>query len=303
MKSINFDLLDLNLLRLLVALAETGSVSKAATRLGLSQPAASNALSRLRVALGDPLFQRTRGGMAPTRFVKTVLPTIRENLAGIHACLGDAAGFDPATSQRCFRLSLSGLGEAAFLPRLVDALFREAPEISLQNRSVPLPDLAGALSQGDVDLAIGLIHLDRPGIRARPLFADTYVAVAGTGRAQYPCAIEDLQAERIAIAAPAATYDKEINEVLAKSGLSSRVALHLREFGALPALLSGGHVVAVVPKQYADQLAAADRAVLLPIALSPTQSRVNMVWSANAESDPGLRWLMGVVEQQLSEHA
>lgn len=299
MKPINFDLLDLNLLRLLVAVAETRSVSKAAARLGLSQPAASNALSRLRVALDDPLFHRGRGGMAPTRFVTTVLPTIRQNLAGIHACLGDAAGFVPAESRRCFRLSLSGLGEAAFLPRLVDTLFDEAPHISLQNLSVPVPDLAEALSQGAVDLAIGLIQLDQPGIRARRLFEDTYVAVAGTGRASYPQRLEELQRERIAIAAPAATYDKEINDVLAKSGLSQRVALQLREFGALPPLLSSGRVIAVVPKQYAEQLVAADQAVLLPIPLSTTQSRVNMVWCTTAEGDPGLRWLMHEVVRLL----
>ena len=102
----NIRQIDLNLLSLLVRIAETGSVSVAGAQLGLSQPASSNALARLRQALGDPLFQRTREGMVPTGFAEAILPGIKEHMAGIEATLTSVAGFDPGTSRRRFRLSL-----------------------------------------------------------------------------------------------------------------------------------------------------------------------------------------------------
>src|SRR5215510_3927128 len=111
--------LDLNLLRAFDAVLRDGSVTAAAARLGLSQPAMSNALSRLRRLLGDPLFMRTPGGMRPTAFAQQLAAPVRQALDLIHATLLAQPGFDPRTSQRAFRLQLSDVGEIVFLPPLL----------------------------------------------------------------------------------------------------------------------------------------------------------------------------------------
>ena len=153
MNRINSRTLDLNLLRMLVAMDATGSVSKSAELIGLSQPAASNALKRLRFATGDPLFVRSKHGMVATEFALSIIPGVREHLDGLFDALGGQNSFDPATSTRVFRLSLSGLGELAFLPKLAGPVFSEAPMVKMHNTSVPADRLADPVRRqpGDPD--------------------------------------------------------------------------------------------------------------------------------------------------------
>ncbi|MBN8291184.1 LysR family transcriptional regulator [Rhodobacter sp. NTK016B] len=290
MRSIRLEALDLNLLKLFVAVADTGSVSHAAVRVGLTQPSASNALSRLRHALDDPLFLRERSGMVPTRYAAAVLPTVRKALDGVIEALAEASHFDPAQSRRSFRLSLSGLGEALFLPQLTRALFDEAPHIRLQNDPVPLTALPDALHHGQIDLALGLLALDGPDIGVMALHAEEYVAISGPDAAPLPDTAEALRASRLVIAAPATTYAAEVTAILSRHGLGGNVALYLREFTALPELLHDNRFLAIVPSGYARMLARAGRARILPGSLGSSGSPVTMVWSRRAETDPGFRW-------------
>ena len=103
--------LDLNLLRVLDAVLRERSVTAAAARLGLTQPAVSNALARLRAAFDDALFVRTPSGMAPTPFARELDDPVRQALALIESALAHGGGFDPATSKRAFRFYMSDLGE------------------------------------------------------------------------------------------------------------------------------------------------------------------------------------------------
>ncbi|PWE29641.1 hypothetical protein C4N9_07815 [Pararhodobacter marinus] len=290
MKSIRLETLDLNLLKLFVAVAETGSVSQAALRVGLTQPAASNALSRLRHALGDPLFRRERHGMMPTRYASAVLPSVRAALDGVIGALSEASHFDPAQSRRCFRLSLSGLGEALFLPALVRTLFDEAPHIRIQNDPVAAPDLAEALHQGQIDLALGLLALDGPEIGVRALHSEDYVALTGPHDGPLPATDKALRDSRLVVAAPAATYAAEVTAILARRGLGGNVAVCLRDVSALPDLLLDDRFLAIVPRAYATRLARAGRARMLPGSLGSSNAPVTMIWSLRAESDPGFRW-------------
>lgn len=283
--------LDLNLLKMFVALAQTGSVSQAGKQLGLSQPAASNALARLRDAIGDPLFIRTGKGMVPTPFAETVLPDIRRHLDGIYGTLGHQSRFDPAHSKRAFRLSLSGLGEVVFLPRLAERVFAEAPHVRLHNAPVPVSDLPEALELGRVELAIGMIDATDRRMRVLPLFQDTYVAIAGAGFTGHPTKLEDLRDERLIVTAPAATYATDLGDVLARNGLADNVALQLGNFGALPHLLKDQPLVAIVPCQYADLLQQAGQARLLPFEIAPQNASIKLLWHQRAESDPAVAWL------------
>jgi DNA-binding transcriptional LysR family regulator len=115
---------DLNLLLVFDAVFAEGSISHAAARLGLSQPAVSNALARMRKVTGDQLFVRFANGMAPTPYAQHVAGPIRQSLATIHSSLSEHQGFDAAGSDRSFALYLTDLGEAFFLPRLLTRIGR-----------------------------------------------------------------------------------------------------------------------------------------------------------------------------------
>jgi DNA-binding transcriptional LysR family regulator len=146
---------DLNLLTVFDAVLAERSISRAAGRLDLSQPAVSNALARMRKATGDRLFVRLGNAMVPTPYAQGIADPIRQALTGIRIALGASQEFDPATSPRSFAIFLTDLGEAFFLPRLLARLNRIAPGVHI--RTLPMPPEAAedALRNGEVDLAIG----------------------------------------------------------------------------------------------------------------------------------------------------
>src|SRR5688572_4950100 len=177
--------LDLNLLRVFDAVLSERGVTPAATRLGLTQPAVSNALARLRALFGDALFVRTAAGMDATPFARGVAEPVRQALALLESALAHGPGFDPATSTRAFRFYMSDLGQVEFLPPLVERVQRGAPGVRLEAVALEVEDIADALAAGALDLAIGFL----PGLSApvgrRALFRDPYLCLM---RADHPIA-------------------------------------------------------------------------------------------------------------------
>ena len=146
--------IDLNLLLVFHQLMLDQRVSRAADSLGLSQPAVSNALRRLRNMLGDELFLRTPQGMAPTLYAQSLAAPVALALEGLQHALNVRASFDPTGSDRSFTLAMTDVGEIYFLPVLMHALAREAPGVTL--RCVPVADTAlrENMASGRVDLAL-----------------------------------------------------------------------------------------------------------------------------------------------------
>ena len=295
MNQINLKTLDLNLLRLLVAISDTGSVSLAAEQIGISQPAASNSLGRLRDAIGDPLFVRSRKRMIPTPYGETVLPGVRAYLDGIYETFSFKSSFDPKNSQRTFRLSLSGLGELVFLPQLAETVLGSAPNVRLLNEPVPVNRLVDALEDGKVDCAIGLIDLKARGLLSHALFNESYVAVSGKGLENPPSSIRDLRKHRMVVSAPTASYASDLTKLLSENQLSDNVALQLANFGALPKLLDRLPLVAIVPLQYVEQLKGAANVRVLPIELKQTLSTARLVWSERTNADDACLWLRNCI--------
>src|SRR5689334_23958911 len=146
--------LDLNLLRVFDAVLRDRSVTPAAARLGLTQPAVSNALARLRALFEDPLFLRTPGGMDATPFARELAGPVRQALALLESALAHGPGFDPATSTRAFRFYMSDLGQIEFLPPLVERALQLAPSVRLEAVALEGDDTAVALGAGPFALAV-----------------------------------------------------------------------------------------------------------------------------------------------------
>ena len=176
--------LDLNLLHVLVALGDAGSVSRAAVRLGVSQPTVSAALGRLRAHFGDRLFVRAPGGMAPTPRGAEIVDAARDVLRKVDQTLHSAVSFDPALRHRPFSFALSDVGEMVFLPRLTRALAQRAPNTPVRSVSLRPDALDEALDGGDVDLAIGHFpDLEPPRYHRQLLFTHHFVCLL---RADHP---------------------------------------------------------------------------------------------------------------------
>ena len=146
--------LDLNLIPYLVAMEDTRNVSRAAERLGVSQPRVSTALGRLREYFGDPLFVRTSRGMEPTPRALMLIPAAREALSRIESGLIDSGEFDPATSTHTFSIALSDVGEIVFLPRLLQLFAQRAPYANLRSVTLTPAHVERGLESGDVEEAL-----------------------------------------------------------------------------------------------------------------------------------------------------
>src|SRR5882672_6553679 len=149
--AVNVQDIDLNLLRAFDAVLQDKSVTGAAARLRLTQPAVSNALARLRALFGDALFVRTPAGMDPTPFARELGEPVRQALALLESALAHGPGFDAATSSRAFRFYMSDLGQIEFLPPLIERVQRAAPGVRLEAAGLDVEDIGAALASGTLE--------------------------------------------------------------------------------------------------------------------------------------------------------
>lgn len=289
--------LDLNLLRVFDAIATHGGVTPAAEALGLSQPALSNALTRLRRAFDDPLFVRTPSGMQPTPRAQALAPGVRGALAMLESSLSQIPGFDPATAERTYRFSTSDLGETMFLPPIIETLQREAPYLRIETTPVPMARIAAALEAGEIDLAMGSLEGRQRGVRTQALFREPYrlVARAGHPRLARRVARADLATFEYVVVAPAETAHRKVEVALRRLGVGARVAVRMPHFMAIPGILEKSDLVAIVPQMLADTFCRDARLIqqAYPAPLGGLQIR--MFWHQRFERDPANRWMRELV--------
>jgi DNA-binding transcriptional LysR family regulator len=288
---------DLNLLRVFAAIAAQQSVTRAGEVLGLTQPAMSNALGRLRLAFDDALFVRTPAGMRPTPRAVEISPAVCEALALLESTLGAPPRFEPASADRLFRFSTSDLGETMFLPPLIEALRREAPRLRIETRPVPLDRIAEALEGGEIDLAMGSLEGLKRGVHAAPLFREPYLCVlrAGHPRAARPVVKRDLADLEYVIVAPEETAHRKVDLALKRLGLAQHVAVRMPHFMAIPGILERSDLVAVVPEMLAELFCRDGRLAMQPFPAPLAQLQIRVFWHQRFEQDAANRWMRELV--------
>jgi DNA-binding transcriptional LysR family regulator len=283
--------LDLNLLRVFDAVLRERTVTAAAARLRLTQPAVSNALGRLRRLFGDPLFVRTPLGMEATPFARGVAEPVRQALALLDSALAHGPTFDPASATRAFRFYMSDLGQVEFLPPLVERVQRVAPGVRLEAVAFDPEDIGDALATGALDLAVGFLPGLGPPLARRALFRDPYLCLM---RADHP--IERLTRKRFLEASHAlVTYrgggHRVIEEALERAGVARRIALRVPHFTVVPMVLERTDLILVLPERVARLYERRGRFKALPPPVAIPAAEVAVHWHQRFESDPGNRWL------------
>ncbi len=283
---------DLNLLRVFDAVLREHGVTAAAARLGLTQPAVSNALARLRALFGDALFVRTAAGMDATPFARELGEPVRQALALLESALAHGPGFDPASSARAFRFYMSDLGQIEFLPPLLERVQRAAPGVRLEAVALEIEDIAGALAAGALDLAVGFLPGLGPPVRRRALFRDPYVCLM---RADHP-AIKEKLTRKLFLEASHALVSyrgghRVIEEALDRAGLARRIALRLPHFTVAPMVLERTDLILTLPARVARVFERRGNLKSLPPPVTIPPADVAVHWHERFESDPGNRWL------------
>ena len=287
--------IDLNLLRLFEAIWRVRSVSRAADELGLSQPAASQGLARLRRHLDDALFVRSGTGVAPTPRAETLAAAVQSAFGTLEQALA-AKAFDPLRSTRVFRLHLSDIGEARFLPRLLAMLRAEAPGTRIETQPWPHGEIAAALDGGRLDVAVGYLPTLGDTL-SRPLFKDRYVLLL---RRDHPVLRRWRRRQPGQEAAllsglhyASVRSHADTLRILNLIGVEDRVRLTAANFLSLPDSVKATDLVVLMPRQIAVRCVALGEHAMLEPELPLREFTVSLHWSRRFDQEPTQRWLRG----------
>ena len=238
---------DLNLLVIFDAVFRLGTVTDAAREIGLTQPAVSHAVRRLRRLYGDPLFMRTKGGLRPTARAREIAPSIRSALENIGTTLETV--FDPASLVRSFRFGLVNYTAFFLLPVLVERLQEAAPKVSVAVDYIDGREAETQVSRNEVDFAIGTLEHAGKRCTRTELFADQYRFVA---RAHHPKISGRLRLSHLA-SLPQINIPlfSDVQALLAEEGISARYALTTGNLLSVPFIVSTSELLALVPRSVA----------------------------------------------------
>jgi LysR family nod box-dependent transcriptional activator len=293
--------IDLNLLVALDALLSERSVTRAAARVGLSQPGMSNALARLRRLLDDPLLVRRGATLVPTARAEALAGPVHEALELIRGAVHTPTHFDPASERRAFRLSCSDYSVLMLVGPLIRALAREAPGVSVE--VLPrLPNASRALGDGDVDLVVEPAEIiEDVSLEALRLWEDRWMCCVWAGNTQVKrrVTVEDyLSLGHLVYSMgtpdqPVALPDRH----LARLGIQRRIEVSVESFLLAPFLLTGTDLVTLVPSRAGEFLRRTGDIRILPSPVELPILTEMLWWHPRANADPAHGWLRALIAQ------
>jgi len=298
----NLGQFDLNLLIALEALLEERSVTRAGRRIGLSQPAMSNALARLREHLHDPLLVRSGGAMALTPHAVVLRPQLTELLGQLRRVLAKARPFEPATAEQSFRLVATDFIEMVVLPKLVGRVLTAAPRVTLDVRPFAETDVAEGIGSGAIDLVLGVFGEPPPGCRADALFRENFLCVVRSG---HPLLGRGRLTLKRYVELPHLLVSQRrsgpgaVDVALQRQGLSRHIALYVSHFLVAPLVVAQSDLVATLPARAAKLLAVRHGLRLLPPPVALSGFTVSQLWHQRTDESPPHMWLRAQVKQSL----
>jgi len=290
--------IDLNLLLVFEAVLETKSTTLAAAHLGLTQSAVSNALNRLRSALGDPLFVRTSEGMLPTPRATEISLPVKDSIERIRTALGHATEFDAQRSDRTFRIYMTDVGQMVLLPQVLAHVMVEAPQVKIETvQPTTLRQREAAMSSGEVDLAVGYFEDFEGPFHGQSLFREHYVCVV---RADHPLVGDELTLQQFATLRHAvyhpsggghAHQEQAIDAAITAQGVRRHVTLRAMHFLGFTRMLRSTDIITTLPSRLAAACASMTPVRIFKPPLEIPTFEVGQFWHKRFHQDPGNRWL------------
>ena len=283
--------IDLNQLLALDALLREGSVTRAARRVGLSQPAMSHALARLRVQFADPLLVRAGKRMQPTPRARALAAPLRDALARLESALGEPAPFHPERAEGTLRIAAVDFSMLVLVPALCAVLAREAPGITV-SVVAPVEQLDRALVDGETDLHLGL-RRPAEGLFQRDLLTERFVCVVRRDHPEVGRSLNLRQFTRLphALISPHGTKTGAVDVALARRGLSRRVQVVMPNFHAAALLVARSDMVLTVSERVARTAPRRGPLRILRPPLPLDGFTVTMRWHARTDADPLHAWV------------
>lgn len=295
----NNERIDLNVLRVFLAIWDLRNLTAAADRLGLTQPAVSHALRRLRERFDDPLFVRAANRMLPTETAVRLHGPIDAAFGIINRAMQERVAFDPLTAMRTFRIAMSDVAETYYLPRLMGELTRVAPLVRVDVVPLEIDSVVGGLRAGEVDLAIGYLQQAEDKCVSIPLLDDRLVCMV---RQDHPIGRDNLIDQdfldlRYIHAGSSAPGHQMLDQWLADSGIKRQIVVRLGHFTVAPDIVRNTDLAVIFPEALAQYFNAnnAFRLMPLPFDLPPVAVKVHT--HPRFSSDLGIKWLRDLIVQ------
>lgn len=300
----NLSNIDLNLFIVFDAIYTEGNLTRAGQILGITQPATSNALARLRDTFNDPLFVRTAHGMLPTPLAQNIITPVRSALQLLRGSVHDSRVFDPASAHKTFRLSMTDLSEDTLLPATFQRLHKLAPNVRIESLLARRRETAKELAAGHLDFAIDVPLNSDPQLLHTKLLEDRYVCAMRKG---HPLASH----KKITLEQYLATQHIHISSrrsglgpvdlALGKMGLQRNIVLRSQHYLMAQTVLQNTDLTITAPARFVAHYNL--HSVELPIAgIAPIES--HLFWHTSADQDPANRWMreqLLQVAQQISK--
>lgn len=293
--------LDLNLMRVLIAVHETRSVTAAAQRLALSQPAVSYGLAKLRRTYGDRLFNRSSSGLAATPLAERIYRRYREAMAAVDQTLDGVDRFDPLLATRGFRVAMSDIGALYFLPPLHARLQAVAPRTELEVVQVSTDVAVEDLAAGRLDAAVGNLPSIRAQTQSELLFVERYVCLM---RRDHPDVGDVLtldaflRARHVMVSSPFSGH-RLVDDALAERGVARDIAIRIPHFTMMPQLLSQSDLMVILPSRVAALFASQSPTRYLDLPVPVPQFEVRVHWHWHYARQASTQWLVGLLRDTL----
>lgn len=293
--------IDTRLLAVFNEIYKSRSVTAAAEALDMGQPAVSVALSKLRHQFGDPLFVRTSNGMEPTPFSEGLVRPVRDVLESLEQVLGHRNEFDPAKSERTFRICMTDISQLVLLPRLWETLRVAAPGLRIE--IVPLSgDTARLLESGEADLALGFVPQLEAGFYQQTLFVQSFVCMVGRDhpRIRDELSLAQFEAEDHVVVSASGSAPAIIEREIGRQGIKRRIALNIPSFLGAAFVIEHTDLLLIIPRRLSDVLQGRGSFRIFPVPFPLPDYEVKQHWHERFHHDEGNRWLRRVISRLLS---
>ncbi len=286
----NLNKVDLNLFIVFDAIYTEANLTRAGQIVGITQPAVSNALSRLRETFNDPLFVRTAQGMVPTPMAQNIIGPVRNALQLLRVSVQESRIFNPLQANKTFRISMTDLIEAVILPPLFQRLRRQAPAVQIESFLAKRRETTKELAAGRIDFAVDAPLNTDPQVRHVKLLEDRYVCAMRKGHplAKDKISLDDyLSLTHIHISSRRSGLGL-VDLALGKMGIQRKIALRSQHYLMASQVMQQTDMAMTVPESFAHRHGL--HAVELPVNDVPAQE-THLYWHESTDQDPANRWM------------
>ena len=289
--------IDLNLFVVFDAIYTEGNLTRAGEIIGITQPAVSNSLSRLRNLFDDPLFVRTAEGMVPTPVSQNIIGSVRQALGLIRSSVQESDAFEPKASDKRFRVSMTDLSQSIVLPYLFGKITQDAPNVSIDCYQVRRRDMNIELASGNLDLAVDIPLTPDQQIRQAPLFSHPQVCLVRADHSRVKDHLDldtYLSPNHIHISSRRGGLG-QVDLALGKMGKRRKISLRTQHYLATPELVMRSDLALTVPRVFADFVVSRLPVKYLQLPFEVPNLETYLYWHESTDQDQSNRWMRELI--------